>query len=269
MIKKKQLAVAIAATFVATGVAYAQQQPQKVEKVEVTGSNIKRTDVETVAPVDVITREQIEKSGQPTIAEVLRNVPANSGNSYNESFSNSFAPGASGISLRGLGQKATLVLINGRRTAGYGFAQNLQDTFVDLNSIPSAAVERIEVLKDGASAIYGSDAIAGVVNVILRKDYKGIEMSAGAGTAAGKNDYRFSATGGFGDLGKDKFSVLGVFDYYKRDLVKLSDTDFGASRDWRGRAGGGRNFDSLTGLGTWQQYTNAGVATQNFQAVPG
>ena len=75
--------------------------------------------------------------------------------------------------------------------------------------------------------------------------------------------------GGFGDLGKDKFSVLGVFDYYKRDLVKLSDTDFGASRDWRGRAGGGRNFDSLTGLGTWQQYTNAGVATQNFQAVPG
>jgi len=267
MIKKKQLAVAIAATFVATGVAYAQQQPQKVEKVEVTGSNIKRTDVETVAPVDVITREQIEKSGQPTIAEVLRNVPANSGNSYNESFSNSFAPGASGISLRGLGQKATLVLINGRRTAGYGFAQNLQDTFVDLNSIPSAAVERIEVLKDGASAIYGSDAIAGVVNVILRKDYKGIEMSAGAGTAAGKNDYRFSATGGFGDLGKDKFSVLGVFDYYKRDLVTLADTDFGASRDWRGRVGGGRNFISLAGLGTWNQLSATGAVQQVFRAV--
>ncbi|MCZ2134864.1 MAG: TonB-dependent receptor [Burkholderiales bacterium] len=269
MIRKKQLAVAIAATFVATGVAYAQQpqQPQKVEKVEVTGSNIKRTDVETVAPVDVITREQIEKSGQPTIAEVLRNVPANSGNSYNESFSNSFAPGASGISLRGLGQKTTLVLINGRRTAGYGFAQNLQDTFVDLNSIPSSAVERIEVLKDGASAIYGSDAIAGVVNVILRKDYKGIEASGGVGTAAGKNDYRFSLTGGFGDLGKDKYSVLGVFDYYKRDLVMLSDTDFGASRDTRGLYGGGRNYVSLTGLGTWQQYTNTGAATQNFRAV--
>ena len=267
MIQKKQLAVAIAATFVATGVAYAQSTPQRVEKVEVTGSNIKRTDVETVAPVDVITREQIERSGQPTIAEVLRNVPANTGNSYSESFSNSFAPGASGIALRGLGQKATLVLINGRRTAGYGFAQNLQDTFVDLNSIPSSAVERIEILKDGASAIYGSDAIAGVVNIILRKDYKGIELSVGGGRAAGKNDYRFAATGGFGDLAKDKYSVLGVFDYYKRDEVLLRDTDFGRSRDVRGQYGGGRNFQNLTGLGTWQQYTNAGASTQNFQAV--
>ncbi len=265
MIKKKQLAVAIAATFVATGVVYAQT-PQKVEKVEITGSNIKRTDIETVAPIDVITREQIERSGQPTIAEVLRNVPANTGNSYSESFSNSFAPGASGISLRGLGQKATLVLINGRRTAGYGFAQNLQDTFVDLNSIPSSAVERIEILKDGASAIYGSDALAGVVNVILRKDYKGIEFSAGGGVAAGNGDYRFSATGGFGDLGRDKYSVLGVFDYYKRDMVMLNETDFGASRDVRG-IGGGRNYQSLTGLGTWQQYTNAGAAQQNFRAV--
>ena len=266
MLKKKQLVVAIAATFVASGFVYAQA-PQKVEKVEITGSNIKRTDVETVAPVDVITREQIERSGQPTIAEVLRNVPANSGSSYSESFSNSFAPGASGISLRGLGQKATLVLINGRRTAGYGFAQNLQDSFVDLNSIPASAVERIEILKDGASAVYGSDAIAGVVNVILRKDYKGIEFSTGAGTAAGNGDYRFSATAGFGDLGRDKYSVLAVVDYYKRDLVTLAETDFGASRDWRGQAGGGRNFQSLTGLGTWQQYTNAGAATQVFKAV--
>ena len=266
MIQKKQLAVAIAATFVAAGVAYAQSTPQKVEKVEVTGSNIKRIDVETVAPVDVITREQIERSGQPTIADVLRNVPANSGNSYSESFSNSFAPGASGISLRGLGQKTTLVLINGRRTAGYGFAQNLQDSFVDLNSIPSSAVERIEVLKDGASAIYGSDAIAGVVNVILRKDYKGIEFTTGAGTAAGNGEYRFSATGGFGDLGKDKYSVIGVFDYFKRDLVMLDETDFGASRDWRGRAGGGRNFTSLTGAGTWRQLTATNGLTTNYQA---
>jgi len=267
MIQKKQLAVAIAATFVA-GAVFAQQaqQPQKVEKVEVTGSNIKRTDVETVAPVDVITREQIERSGQPTIADVLRNVPANSGNSYSESFSNSFAPGASGISLRGLGQKTTLVLINGRRTAGYGFAQNLQDTFVDLNSIPSSAVERIEVLKDGASAIYGSDAIAGVVNVILRKDYKGIEFTTGAGVASGNGDYRFSATGGFGDLGKDKYSFLGVFDYYKRDLVMLNETDFGASRDWRGRAGGGRNFISLAGGGSWRQLTAANALTGNHLA---
>ena len=266
MIQKKQLAVAITATFVAAGVAYAQSTPQKVDKVEITGSNIKRVDVETVAPVDVITREQIERSGQPTIADVLRNVPANSGNSYSESFSNSFAPGAAGVSLRGLGQKATLVLINGRRAAGYGFAQNLQDSFLDLNSIPSSAVERVDILKDGASAIYGSDAIAGVVNIILRKDYKGLEFTTGAGTAAGNGEYRFTATGGFGDLAKDKYSVLGVFDYFKRDLVMLDETDFGASRDWRGRAGGGRNFTSLTGAGTWRQLTATNGLTTNYQA---
>ena len=143
-----------------------------MQRVEITGSNIKRIDAETVAPVEVITREEIERSGQPTIADVLRNLPANTGGSFGESFSNSFAPGAAGISLRGLGQKTTLVLINSRRVTGYGFAQNLQDTFVDLNSIPSSAVERVEILKDGASAIYGSDAIAGVVNIIMRRDYQ-------------------------------------------------------------------------------------------------
>lgn len=228
----------------------AQGQEQKLERITITGSNIRRTDTETVAPVEIITREEIEKSGQATVADVLRSIPANSGNSYSESFSNSFAPGASGISLRGLGQKATLVLINGRRTAGYGFAQNLQDTFVDLNSLPSSAIERIEVLKDGASAIYGSDAIAGVVNVILRRDFKGAEVSAGGGYFEGKKDYRAAIVGGFGDLGSDKFNVFGVVDFYKRDLVMLSDTKFGESRDKRGEDGG-RNFESLAGAGTW------------------
>jgi iron complex outermembrane receptor protein len=162
-----------------------------VEKIEVTGSNIKRVDQETVAPVEIITRDQIERTGQATVAEVLRNIPSNTGGSFGESFANSFASGAPGISLRGLGQKTTLVLLNGRRTAGYGFAQNLQDSFVDLNSIPSSAVERIEILKDGASAIYGSDAIAGVVNVILRKTTRA-SKSLAVGRSEGKNDYRFN-----------------------------------------------------------------------------
>jgi len=227
------------------------QQEQKLERVTITGSNIRRTDTETVAPVEIITREDIEKSGKATVAEVLRSIPANAGNSYSETFSNSFAPGAAGVSLRGLGQKATLVLLNGRRTAGYGFAQNLQDTFVDLNSLPASAIERIEILKDGASAIYGSDAIAGVVNVILRKDYRGIEVAGSVGYFEGKSDYRASVTAGFGDLGADKFNVFGVLDYYKRDLVMLSDTKFGESRDFRDNANGGRNFQSLSAGGTW------------------
>ncbi len=226
------------------------QQPSTQERVTITGSNIRRTDTETVAPVQIITREELQSSGKATVAEVLRSIPGNTGGSFSESFSNSFAPGASGISLRGLGQKTTLVLINGRRVSGYGFAQNLQDTFVDLNSIPLSAVERVEVLKDGASAIYGSDAIAGVVNIILRRDFKGFEVAAEAGFFDSKKDYRASIGVGFGDLGANKFNVFGVLDYYKRDELLLSDTKFGADRDYRGEQGG-RNFQSLTAGGVW------------------
>lgn len=268
MIQKKQLAAAIAASFVVSGLAVAQSQssqPQKVEKVEVTGSNIKRVDSETVAPIEVITREQIERSGKVTVSEVLRDISINSGNSYSESFTNSFAPGASGISLRGLGQKATLVLLNGRRTAGYGFAQNLQDSFVDLNSIPSSAIERIEVLKDGASAIYGSDAIAGVVNIIMRKDYQGAEMSVSGGEGANNGQYRVTGTFGAGNIAQNGFNVLGVVEYFKRDLIMLNETPFGKSRDYRGEAGG-RNFESLTGAGTWRQLTAAGALTNVHRA---
>ena len=275
MFRQQQVSRAVAvliAGLAGAGVAQAQQTPstgsnQQLQRVEITGSNIKRIDAETVAPVEVITREQIQRSGQPTIADVLRNLPANSGGSFGESFTNSFAPGAAGISLRGLGQKTTLVLINSRRVTGYGFAQNLQDSFVDLNAIPSSAVERVEILKDGASAIYGSDAIAGVVNIILRKDFRGFEATAGFGRSEGKNDYSATVTGGLGDLGSDKFNVFGVVDFYKRDLTLMSDIQ---DRDFRGE-GGGRNFTSLTGGGTWRQYTGTGngVATNNYRAISG
>src|SRR5689334_11592272 len=119
-LKRKKLAGAlvqalgagVALSVVVTGAM--AQQAQKVEKIEVTGSNIKRVDTETVAPVEIITREEIERTGQATVADVIRNIPANTGGSFGESFSNSFASGASGVSLRGLGQKTTLVLLNGR-----------------------------------------------------------------------------------------------------------------------------------------------------------
>ena len=242
------------------------QSAEKLERVEVTGSNIKRTDTEGVAPVEVITREDILRTGKPNIAEVLRNLPVNTGGSYNEQAGNSFAPGASGISLRGLGQKATLVLINGRRTAVYGFAQNIQDSFVDLNSIPVSAVERVEILKDGASAIYGSEAIAGVVNIILRKDYQGLEATVGGGRSEGKNEYNASISGGLGDLSKDRFNVFGSFDYYKRQLLELADTEFGETRDYR-KVVGGRNGQSLMSGGTWRQVTGTATLTNNYRAI--
>ena len=272
-IKRKTLSTAlvqalgagVALTVAAT--ASNAQQAQRVEKIEVTGSNIKRVDQETVAPVEIITRDQIERTGQATVAEVLRNIPSNTGGSFGESFANSFASGAAGISLRGLGQKTTLVLLNGRRTTGYGFAQNLQESFVDLNSIPSSAVERIEILKDGASAIYGSDAIAGVVNVILRKDYRGIEIAGNAGYYEGDvNDYRVNITGGAGDLARDRWTAFGTFDYYKREHLSFADIDFGSNRDYR-HLPGGRNFQSLTAGGTWRQLTATNGLTNNFRAI--
>lgn len=235
-----------------------------LERATITGSNIRRTDQETVAPVEIITREQIERTGLPTIADVIKTIPANLGGSYSESFANSFASGASGLSLRGLGQKTTLVLLNGRRTTGYGFAQNLQESFVDFNSIPTSAIERVEILKDGASAIYGSDAIAGVINIILRRDYKGIEAGGSVGFFEGANDYRANLVAGFGDLGTDKFNVFGVFDYYKRDGLLLSDTKHGETRDYRGEDGG-RNFQSLTAGGTWTSGNNRAAIAECAQ----
>ena len=168
--------------------------------------------------------------------------------------------------MRGFGQKATLVLINGRRTSNYGFAQNLQDSFVDLNSIPTSAVERIEILLDGASAIYGSDAIAGVVNIILRNDYRGAEVSGGAGWYEGKREYRASLTVGMGDPGVDKFNLFGVFDYYKRDHLILAESEFGKSRDYRGETGG-RNLQSLTAGGVWTGVPGAANANERRAAT--
>jgi iron complex outermembrane receptor protein len=231
----------------------AQQQTQKVEKIEITGSNIKRIDVEGPAPVQIITREDIEKSGQSTVGEVIRNLPVNSGYSYDDTFTGSFARGSSGASLRALGQKSTLTLINGRRMANYGFAQNLQDTFVDLNSIPLAAIERIEVLKDGASAIYGSDAIAGVINIILRKDFKGLEAALTGGTTSHSDgkETRLSLAGGWGDISKDRYNLIGVVDYFKRDTIWARDRDFSHTADQTRFLGGTDLRSTLSNPGNY------------------
>ena len=230
---------------------FAQQAPtERLERVEITGSNIKRTDVEGVSPVQTITRQDIERSGQPTTADLIRTISANS-QSLNETFTNSFSPGASGAGLRGLSQKNTLVLLNGRRMANYGFAQNLQDSFVDLNAIPINAVERIEVLKDGASAVYGSDAIAGVINIILRKDYQGGEVAGDYGHAyeGGTGETHGSVLVGFGNLGVDRYNVMLAANYFKRDFVSYADRDYIGTQDFRSM--GGLNVNAAS-AGTYQ-----------------
>src|SRR5512143_648735 len=168
--------VTVSATIVAatSTLASAQDDAESVarlEKVEVTGSHIPRTEVESALPVQIITREDIDRSGSTTVAEVMAKVSANLlGFSDIASFG---SPGLSSVNLRGIGSGSTLVLLNGRRVANYAFDGGA----VDVNSIPLSAVERVEILKDGASAIYGADAIAGVVNFILRKNFTGIELN--------------------------------------------------------------------------------------------
>jgi iron complex outermembrane receptor protein len=183
---------------------------QEVQRIEITGSNIKRADTETASPVQVMTRQEIERTGKQSIQEVLRGITADNAGSIPTSFSNGFASGSSAVSLRGLGVNSTLVLVNGRRMTTYGLADDGTRNFVDLNSLPLEAVERIEVLKDGASAIYGADAVGGVVNVILRKNYTGMSVGGSYGQT-GHSDGQTSrafATAGFGDVEADKFNVF-------------------------------------------------------------
>ena len=234
MIQKKRLAVAIAATFVATGVAYAQA-PQRVEKVEITGSNIKRVDSESATPITVITREDILKSGANTLNEVLQNVTSSGIGGFSETNTNlSSGGGAAGISLRGLGLSYTLVLVDGRRVApsGFGGATGVA-SFTDVNSIPLAAIDRVEVLRGSASAIYGADAVGGVINIILRRDFKGGEATVSGGqTERGDGrEMRVNGAYGFGDLATNKFNVLASFDYYKRERIRSVDRKYGESAD--------------------------------------
>ena len=153
-----------------------EEEPVELGRQVVTGSRIKRMDLEEARPVIVITREEIELSGQDSVADVLRNSPINTFGSSREVSGNSFL-GQATISLHGIGSTRSLVLLDGRRQPRSPVTANQAN---DLNIIPLSAVDRIEILTDSASAIYGSDAIGGVINIILRKDYDGMEVGASA-----------------------------------------------------------------------------------------
>ncbi|MGA9828518.1 MAG: TonB-dependent receptor plug domain-containing protein, partial [Rhodanobacteraceae bacterium] len=142
------------------------QQGEKLETITVTGSNIRRVDIETANPVITIDRAQIEQSGKLTIGDLVQELPSIAGAATNPQVNNGGGGGSSTVSLRGLGSGRTLILVDGQRVLNN-----------DINTIPASVVERIEVLKDGASSVYGSDAIGGVVNFIMRKDYQGAEFT--------------------------------------------------------------------------------------------
>jgi len=227
--------------------AAAQDSSQPMQRVEITGSSIKRIAKEGALPVEVISRKQIEAQGIVNAEQLIATLNIN-GNGSDNLASNADVTsgaqrgnnGASSANLRGQGADSTLVLLNGRRIATHG----MKGSAVDLNSIPFAAVDRVEVLKDGASAIYGTDAIGGVINFILKKNYSGLEAQAFTDVteAGGGNIRRYQVTGGFGDLDKDGYSVLVAASTSEnkalrgdqRDFVNTFQPERGLSVDTRG-----------------------------------
>ncbi|ASM54475.1 hypothetical protein PNIG_a2460 [Pseudoalteromonas nigrifaciens] len=191
--KKSTLGLAVIAAipmFSSVQVLAADEAAKSIEKIQVTGSRINRTDMETASPITVIGDDFIAKSGYTSVADVLSNQPSAAGMSLGGS-SNNGSGGTATVNLRGMSSKRTLVLLNGRRMVSSGTGA---DSSVDLNTIPVAMIKSIEILKDGASAVYGSDAIAGVVNIITKKDFEGSEVNVeGSRTTKGDgNNYGVS-----------------------------------------------------------------------------
>ncbi len=206
MIRRTKVCAAIALAFTSAAPVFGQVV---LERVEITGSSIRRLDAETALPVTIVTRAEIERSGVANTEQLLQSLTAVSaaGGTNNAMGAGNSTYGASTVSLRGLGEDRTLVLVNGRRLAPFAGGNG---GAVNVNAIPLAAIDRVEVLKDGASGVYGSDAIAGVVNFILRANFEGIELGATVGApsrSGGGRSTRATLVGGFGDLTKDRVSV--------------------------------------------------------------
>ena len=210
----------------------AQDQGAPVQRVEITGSSIKRIDAESALPVQTVSREQIAKLGVTNTEQLLQNISANSSAGGTSSAQNAGQAtyGEATASLRGLGAQRTLVLVNGRRIANYA----TDGTAVDINSIPLSAIDRVEVLKDGASGVYGSDAVAGVINFILRKDFHGVEMTAYYGkptTAGGGKSGKFGMVAGFGNLDTDHVAAMFSLDVAHDSAIQGYQRKYG-NRSW-------------------------------------
>ena len=233
------LTLGAAFAVVAAGPVFGQTQTQAsasaeekdLSEVVVTGSRIRTTD-QGALPVQTVTAAQIQETGATNPEQFLQTlsvaVQGNS-NTLSSSAAGATTGGISTVSLRGLGSQRTLVLIDGKRVAGGGTITD--STSVDVGMVPLAAVQKVDVLKDSASAIYGSDAIAGVINFILRDNFQGLELNAnGGGTTDGGGATRvFSATAGFGDLARDRFNVMGFISYEKDDPLFGRDRPFAQS----------------------------------------
>lgn len=241
MTHKKPLAIALSAIAVNLALysPVTLAQEEGIEKIEVTGSHIRRTDMEGPSPLTSLDASDIAKTGVTDLISLFTKLPISGQGTFSTqgNSSDDTANGGSSVSLRGLGADSTLILINGRRVSVSPFAKNIDTAFVDLNNIPLAAIKRVDILKDGASATYGSDAIAGVINVILKDDFEGVEVSAKYGDTAdaGGEEQNFSLV--FGS-NSDKANHTFILDYFDREETLYGDRSYSRSA----------NQAALTGL---------------------
>jgi iron complex outermembrane receptor protein len=233
---------------------------QTPQRVVVTGSLISRTDTETPTPVQVLTAQDIQKSGKTSVAELLNDLAANGQGTLGTGFSGAFANGASGVSLRGLTVGATLVLVDGHRVAPYPLSDDSQRSFVDVSSIPFDAIDSIEVLKSGASSLYGSDAIAGVVNIKLKKNLNGTRLAAESGNTqhGGGKTHRGSISTGIGDLDNDGYNAFVTAEWRRQGNIKVKDRSQFEwdNADWRSRGGNNLNLGVPTAVNSFLTPTN-------------
>ena len=223
-------------------------QPAKDNgEIVVTGSLFRRKDLETPSPVTQLTAQDLSRRGITTVTDALQTLAANNGSNLPTAFSanGAFASGASGVSLRGLSTNSTLVLFDGLRAADYPLADDGVRSFVDINTIPDAIVDRIEVLKDGASSTYGADAVAGVVNVIVKKQIQGVSGSAEGGISqrGDAGHQRVTLTAGYGDLASQGFNVYVSGEYQHDSMLYNHDRGY--------------------------PYNTLDLSRQNFNGVPG
>lgn len=203
----------------------------------VTGSLFRRTNTETASPVTSLSAETLEERGINTAAEAVQRIPSNNAGTIQQGWNTgfNFASGANAPALRGLTVQSTLSIVDGLRMAPYPLADDGQRNFVDLNTIPNAIIDRIEILRDGASSTYGSDAIAGVINVITKKEIQGLHLNGSYGMSqeGDANEWRVDATWGYGDLDEDGFNFYVSGEWQKQDALFARDREYPFnSTDW-------------------------------------
>lgn len=251
--------------------------------IVVTGSILRRTDAEAPSPVTVLSAESLQERGINTVADAVQRLSANGAGTITQGWNTgfNFASGANAPALRGLTVQATLSISDGLRMAPYPLADDGQRNFVDLNTIPNAVIDRIEVLRDGASSTYGADAIAGVINIITKKEIQGLHLggSVGVSQRGDAGEQRVDVTWGYGDLADQGFNFYVSGEYQKQDALWARDRGYPFNtQDWTGVCG--ESGSCLTNL-NWNGFTQelydqllangdpTGAAFNGLISVPG